>query len=176
MIIGLKKVTKTFLVVVLFSFSCSMFSTDPAEKPIAPTVDIFKFQDILKNSSSGSIVDFIKYEDLFINNDTLYRNNSNKFHESYNLISRLYDIIGDSLSRSEFSVNWTRTGILDGSFEGKDTVKLSERSYEIFIDDSLMYQGTSYFTLKRSYGNEWKVLSWIDNSDLDTSYFNPYFN
>lgn len=160
---------------IVFISGCGLFTPDTAEKPVTPFNDIFSFQDILKNSGSNTIIDVVQYNDLFVNSDTLYKNNSDKYHEHYKLITRLNSIVADSTKRESFVVNWERTGVLDGSFDGKDTIKLSERSYDIYINDLLTYSGISYFTLKRYSDSEWKILSWTDNSDIDTSYFSPYF-
>lgn len=162
------------IIMALLFCNCGLFTPEDADPPLVEFVDIFNFEDILDISNSGRIVDFAFYKDLFVTNDSLYKNYSDKYYASYEIVNRLEEVNSSISTGNKFNVRWSKdVGVTDPSFDGKSTVTLGKRKYEILIEDSLVFDGVSVFTIAKDDVNTWKIKSWIDSSSTDPSFFNP---
>jgi len=150
--------------------SCGIFSPRDSESPaIGGRTDPLNFAAIMGNT--GQTFTKLRYEDLFLDNDSVYNDfNSGRYYKTP-LIQRLQQIqVQDTLIQVKWQAGkvWKSAGI--------DTMILSELKYYIFPDGNTSGapsdSGSSNFTV--IYKQDWFISKWADvPSGADKSFFAP---
>jgi hypothetical protein len=153
-----------------FQISCGIFSPRQSESPeVTGRVDPLNFSAIM--NGTGQTFNKLRYEDLFLENTSVYYDFNSGTYPKTQLIQRLQQIqVQDTL----IQVQW-KTGLIWKS-AGNDTLILSGMTYYIFPDGNTIVapsdSGSSNFTV--IYNGDWLISQWTDvPARIGKSFFAP---
>jgi|WetSurMetagenome_2_1015567.scaffolds.fasta_scaffold265619_1 hypothetical protein len=150
--------------------SCNIFSPRDSESPAKEGggTDPLGFAAIMGNT--GQTFTKLRYEDLFLDNDSVYNDFNSGRYSKTQLMQRLQQIVQDTLIKVLWQTGkvWKNAGI--------DTMILSELKYYIFPDGTTsgapLDSGSSNFTV--IYKQDWFISKWVDvPSGANKSFFAP---
>jgi len=138
--------------------SCGIFNPRDSETPEPEEgwVDRLNFAAIMENTNENFTS--LRYEDLFMESDTVYRDVNYGWSSTTALIQALHQIL---IQYPQIKVQWTTGTVWKNS--GNDTMILSGLRYYIFIDSTAATpddSGSSHFTVIHSMN--WIISSWTD--------------
>jgi hypothetical protein len=154
----------------LFLTSCGIFTPRDSETPEPGVmIDPFNFASIMENTNESFTS--LRYEDLFLESDTVYHDVNYGWSSKTELIQRLHQIL---MQYPLIQVQWT--GGTWWKNNANDTMILSGLRYYIFTDGNTAGapydSGSSNFTV--IYNMNWIVSSWTDvPSGAGKSFFDP---
>ncbi|MBN2188994.1 MAG: hypothetical protein JW699_06040 [Chitinispirillaceae bacterium] len=139
--------------------SCGIFTPRDSEAPEPGVmIDPFNFAAILENTNENFTS--LRYEDLFMESDTVYLDVNYGRSSTTALLQRLHQIL---IQYPRIQVQWTTGTVWKNS--GNDTMVLSGLKYYIFSDSTTGGppgdSGSSNFTAV-IYNRNWVVSLWTD--------------